>query len=196
MKEERALAAQLEVLCTIIRATERAGIPVWFIGGYGVDALEGRITRQHGDIDILARAEDAGRLRDAALRNGFSIDDVEPPHHAMVSRGGQHVDCVFWQERDDGLQVIDTGQRGVYVCPEGALPDEPNGTLCGLPVRAAGYELLYCLKAGFSRYAPETELRQKDREDLELLRRHISSERLEALEAHFEPLPGTRRAPG
>jgi lincosamide nucleotidyltransferase A/C/D/E len=31
---------------------ERAGITVWLDGGWGVDALVGRPTREHDDLDI------------------------------------------------------------------------------------------------------------------------------------------------
>jgi hypothetical protein len=187
---------QLEVLAALIDATDRAAIPVWFFGGHGIDALAGRATRLHGDIDILARADDALRLRDAAIENGFQIKALDLPHHVTASRGDHHVDCVLWREREDGVRVLDAGGRGTFVCPEGAFPDERNGSLCGRPVRAASWEALYLLKAGYSSYEPGAELRGKDRQDLELLCRHVSPSRRKALEAHFQPLPGTRTASG
>jgi lincosamide nucleotidyltransferase A/C/D/E len=179
---------QLEVLSEIIEVTDRAGIAVWFVGGYGIDALEGRITRPHGDIDIMAEDADLDRLHAAALAGGFHVDDYTPPHHVMASKDGVHVDCIVWRRLEDGRVAIDTGEKGIFAMPPEALCEEPNGALCGRPVRSGGYELIYCLKAGFRAYAPDAELRDKDRQDLEILCRHISPERRQELHAHLVPL--------
>lgn len=188
--------AQLQVLAEIIEATDRAGIPVWFVGGYGIDALEGRITRPHGDIDIMARDIDLDRLHDAAIVHGFHIDDYEPPHHVMASKDGVHVDCIVWRRLGDGRVAIDTGEKGVFAMPGDALCEEPNGSLCDHPVRSGGYELIYCMKAGFRSYEPGSELREKDRHDLEILCRHIRPERRELLAEGFAPLPRVDGASG
>jgi lincosamide nucleotidyltransferase A/C/D/E len=182
------LDAQLQVLVDIIEITDREGIAVWFVGGYGIDALEGRITRPHGDIDIMAQDTDLDRLHAAAIANGFRVDDYTPPHHVMASKDGVHVDCIVWRRLGDGRLAIDTGEKGVFAMPGEALCDEPNGVLCGLPVRSGGYELIYCLKAGFRAYAPESELRDKDRHDLEILCRRIPAARREELHGYFVPL--------
>ncbi|MBN6041845.1 nucleotidyltransferase domain-containing protein [Amycolatopsis sp. 195334CR] len=37
----------------LIRRFERAGVPVWIAGGWGIDALVGRQTRPHADLDLI-----------------------------------------------------------------------------------------------------------------------------------------------
>ncbi len=37
----------------IITWLETAGIPIWLDGGWGVDALVGRQTRPHDDLDVV-----------------------------------------------------------------------------------------------------------------------------------------------
>jgi lincosamide nucleotidyltransferase A/C/D/E len=39
------------------------GITVWVDGGWGVDALLGRQTRPHSDLDIALRHSDVPKLR-------------------------------------------------------------------------------------------------------------------------------------
>jgi len=38
---------------TIVDRLERAGLHVWIDGGWGVDALVGRQTRPHDDLDLV-----------------------------------------------------------------------------------------------------------------------------------------------
>ena len=47
----------------VLDALTSAGCPTWLAGGWGVDALAGRQTRAHRDLDLLV---EAGPL-DAAL---------------------------------------------------------------------------------------------------------------------------------
>lgn len=50
------------------------GITVWVDGGWGVDALLGRHTRPHRDLDIALRHSDVPKLR--ALLGERSYQDV------------------------------------------------------------------------------------------------------------------------
>jgi lincosamide nucleotidyltransferase A/C/D/E len=57
----------------LYRALAAADAPVWLMGGWGVDALLGRQTRPHHDVDILVRAADLERLRLCLLDLGFAL---------------------------------------------------------------------------------------------------------------------------
>ena len=46
----------------IYRLLATHGIEIWVDGGFCVDALVGRATREHGDLDIAVEREDAERL--------------------------------------------------------------------------------------------------------------------------------------
>lgn len=52
-----------ELVLDLLDRCDRAGVEVWIGGGWGVDALVGRQTREHRDLDLLHRHE-----QDAALR--------------------------------------------------------------------------------------------------------------------------------
>ena len=48
-------------------------VPVWVAGGWGVDALAGKQTRPHFDLDLVVAAADLGRAQAALQRRGFVV---------------------------------------------------------------------------------------------------------------------------
>ncbi|MCE7981403.1 MAG: amino acid transporter [Caldilinea sp. CFX5] len=52
-----------------------AGVPVWLDGGWGVDALLGRITRSHNDLDLILALDDLALVVAVLVRNGFGIEE-------------------------------------------------------------------------------------------------------------------------
>jgi lincosamide nucleotidyltransferase A/C/D/E len=55
------------------------GIPVWLHGGWGIDALLGRQTRSHDDLDLVIRLEDAARIESALHDVGYVYTGAGPP---------------------------------------------------------------------------------------------------------------------
>ncbi len=55
---------------------EEAAGPVWLMGGWGVDALLGRQTRPHHDVDILVEVADLERHRLRLIERGFAFKYV------------------------------------------------------------------------------------------------------------------------
>lgn len=59
---------QLELVGDLVSAVEAAGARIWLRGGWAMDFFVGRVTRDHADIDLFARAADppvlAAILRD------------------------------------------------------------------------------------------------------------------------------------
>ncbi|HOM63919.1 MAG TPA: hypothetical protein PL097_08860, partial [Dysgonamonadaceae bacterium] len=56
---------------------EQIGIEVWIDGGWGVDALLGRQTRPHNDIDIFVQKKDDAEIMKLLISNGYSETKVE-----------------------------------------------------------------------------------------------------------------------
>lgn len=85
----------------VLDALSRADVRGWLAGGWGVDALLGRQTRRHRDIDVvLARTESLEeRAKRAMAGLGFRplSDEVHPDGRPMPVR---------WV-MDDGLVVVD-----------------------------------------------------------------------------------------
>lgn len=55
---------------------EAVAAPVWLMGGWGVDALLGRQTRPHHDLDILVEVAALERLRLRLIELGFAFKYV------------------------------------------------------------------------------------------------------------------------
>ena len=50
-----------------------AGVPVWLDGGWSVDALLGRQTRPHGDVDVVLPLDRAALAIAALAGVGFTV---------------------------------------------------------------------------------------------------------------------------
>ena len=83
---------------------DRANIRVWLDGGWGVDALLGRQTRAHHDVDIIVSVADVPRLREILGQRGFAIREGSPPYaFVLADRSGVEVDA------DDALINVRRG---------------------------------------------------------------------------------------
>ena len=58
---------------SLYRGFVAAGAPVWLMGGWGIDALLGRQTRPHHDLDVLVDLPDLERLRRCLIDLGFTL---------------------------------------------------------------------------------------------------------------------------
>ena len=50
---------------------DQGGVRCWVMGGWGVDALLGRVTREHKDLDLLVLISDLPRYAQVVRGNGF-----------------------------------------------------------------------------------------------------------------------------
>lgn len=72
-------AGQAGAICT---ALARAGVSCWVMGGWGVDALLGRVTREHHDLDLLVDVASlpalASWMADAGFAHRYDWDETAP----------------------------------------------------------------------------------------------------------------------
>jgi lincosamide nucleotidyltransferase A/C/D/E len=95
------------------RQMEALGIKIWLDGGWGVDALLGRQTRAHADLDIVVQQKDLRLLVEFLHDRGFRElprDDSRAWNFVIGDGRGREID----------LQVIaiDREGNGVYGPPE------------------------------------------------------------------------------
>ncbi len=87
------MATEARDVLEILDAFADEKIDVWIEGGWGIDALLGHQTRDHGDVDLIIdapRSDDARRVLD---RLGFSlIFDDAPGRWAFQDGQGREVD--------------------------------------------------------------------------------------------------------
>lgn len=149
----------------LLEIIEGAGIDVWVQGGWGVDALVGRQTREHDDLDV---AVDVGRLNEVAAilaPLGFRHDETAwpglPARYVLRDERGRQLDVhpLRFDEHGDGMQDLGDGRVGRH--PAAGLAG--SGTIQGRTVRCCTAELQRRFHAG---YEP---LRPQDVHDLALL---------------------------
>lgn len=93
------VAVRDSLVLRIVDALEARGIEVWLSGGWGVDALVGRPTRRHHDVDLVVRAGDTEGAVACLGSLGFRFYEAREVPTARLSRGlvfrdalGRHVD--------------------------------------------------------------------------------------------------------
>lgn len=136
-----------------------AGVEAWIGGGWGVDALVGRQTREHDDLDL---AVDKGRDAIAALTAaGFTVVTDWWPGRVAVRRGdGVEVDVHPIRFRSDGSAVQTTVDGTEYVYPNDGFT---MGVIAGREVPCITAALQVEFHSG---YEPS----EKDRADMRALR--------------------------
>ena len=153
-----------EVLAVLADLAE-AGCAVWVAGGWGVDALVGRQTRLHRDLDLAVDA----RIETMALRilerRGYRVEtDWRPVRVELIAEGRGWVDVhpVVFDATGHGRQA-DVG-GGQFDYPPEAFDQGALGGVC-VPCLSRDQQLLF-----HTGYEP----RAIDLFDLALLRRLTS----------------------
>ena len=95
-------------LCNLFKDN---GIAVWIDGGWGVDALLGRQTREHGDLDIAVHRKDNARLRQLLKSGGFKEemrDDSSEFMYVMKNETGEYaatIDVHVFEYDENGQNI-------------------------------------------------------------------------------------------
>lgn len=136
-----------------------AGIRIWVGGGWGVDALAGRQTRPHSDLDL---AFDAGQEDDAIRRlvaAGYEMSLDWRPGRFVMSRGNMDVDLhpVEFDAAGHGTQTARDGTTYQYPADGFTV-----GQIGGVQVPCLTARVLRTFRTGF-------ELRDVDEHDLQVL---------------------------
>lgn len=146
----------------VLDLLEGAGVRVWVDGGWGVDALVGRQTRPHADLDLALALADVATARSLLTRVlGYVVFANEMPTRLeMKDPGGRGVDLhplVFGAE-GNGRQALPDGTWGIY--PNADL--RGTGVIAGRQVSCLTPELQVRFHLG---YPPD----KADRHDVVLL---------------------------
>jgi lincosamide nucleotidyltransferase A/C/D/E len=150
--------------CRVLDRLEGAGLVVWLDGGWGVDALLGRQTRPHGDLDLVIARDDLAAAQLTLAGAGFAHDAAAvpgmPARLVLVHDDGRQVDlhAVVFDRHGNGWQELGAGAWGGY--PAEGLTG--TGEIAGRSVRCLTPELQVRHHLGYP-------LGATDRHDLALL---------------------------
>lgn len=151
----------VEAVLAVVDALERAGVRAWLDGGWGVDALVGRQTRSHRDLDLALDVRDEDAALTALRTLGYEIEtDERPTRVELAAPGERWVDLhpLTFEACGDGIQRGPAGERWVYPADGFA-----TGSLAGRPVACISAAQQVLFHSGY-------DLREQDRHDLALLR--------------------------
>jgi len=133
----------------LVRRWRAERITVWLDGGWGVDALLGKESRPHHDLDIVLEHEMLKRFAELMNQMGFSrISDDGSFKHVFGDPAGRQVD----------VRLVDTSRRqrtpaGTEVYAGAGLPVEVGsrdgrGTVGGELVRCCTADYLVRTRLG------------------------------------------------
>jgi lincosamide nucleotidyltransferase A/C/D/E len=151
-----------EALVDLLQLFERAGIEVWLDGGWAVDALLGRQTRPHKDVDIILRTVDLPGLREILGSRGFEIQHGgTESNFVLADHAGLEVDvhAIVFDRDGNGVYRMENGSDWIFP----AAGFSGRGVVGDIGVRCLSPEAqVLCHAHG---YVPT----EKDFRDMELL---------------------------
>jgi lincosamide nucleotidyltransferase A/C/D/E len=149
-----------EEVVDLLDRLEAAGVEASVAGGWAVDALLGRVTREHGDLDLAVDASEIDHAIEALDTGGLSVEVDERPARLALGDGRRSVDLhpVRWEADGTGRQS--TGAGGEFVYPPGS--SRAVGRIGSRDVRCLTPELLVTFHLGY-------EPRDIDRNDMAAL---------------------------
>ena len=104
-----------EDLMTIINLLENANIKYWIDGGWGVDILAGKQTRNHRDIDVDFDAQYTEELLKILLKYGYEVDtDWKPVRIELYSEKYGYLDIHPFILNEDGTSKQADLEGGFY----------------------------------------------------------------------------------
>ena len=120
------------------------GITVWIDGGFCVDALLGRTTREHSDLDIAVQRRDADALCVVLATEGFSrlARDDSSAWSFVLSDGRRNVDVHVFAYDEAGKNIY-----GIEY-PFGSLTG--TGEIEGVKVSCVAPESMFRFKTAYA----------------------------------------------
>ncbi|HEV8569046.1 MAG TPA: hypothetical protein VGQ92_18530 [Actinoplanes sp.] len=167
--------AQLRVIHRVVDVLSAANVSTWLFGGWGLDARIGRVTRSHGDVEFWVPRTDDVRSKMALVGAGATALATQPPEEA----------CEFvWDDVDFSTAYFDRRADGTFAQLRGRYSDwafpadsfgEDAGLLDGVPMPAMSVAGMLAMKEQFPTLRNGGPWRDKDIEDIAVLRRLLAA---------------------
>jgi len=159
---------------SIYKCLSSNGIQVWLTGGWGIDALIGKQTRPHKDLDVIMLLDDVVRTCELLGRAGYSMKELWSENLWAKAANGNEIATAFVLQDADGREFdahamhLDDRGSGVpaWKNDEGLVFEKQDlagvGTIAGFAVQCITPEKQMLCHTGY-------ELTAKQLGDLELL---------------------------
>ena len=175
---DKSTRIQLDLLRELAQLLGGARVRFWLRGGWALDFHAGQITRDHGDIDLVARYRQRSRIKRLLEENSYRVVELGDLASVHFSKRGQDIALAFiWTE--ETARMVTPGRewlahRGLR-WPDDAFSNR-RYTLQGIACRVMSIESLLREKENYERYSGRP-LREKDYVSITLLRSLQSSSR-------------------
>ena len=129
----------------MVALLEQQGIEVWVDGGWGVDALLGRQTREHADLDIAIKHADVPAARRILEERGYRDvprDDTKDYNFVLGDEAGHRVDVHSF--------TFDDGGKCIYGCPYPSDSLTGSGVIAGRRVKCISPEWMVKFHSGYA----------------------------------------------
>ena len=149
------------------------GIRVWLTGGWGIDALLGKQTRAHKDLDVLMLLDDIVRMRELLDWEGYGLEQLWSENRWDVDAQGVETATAFVLQDLQGRQFdvhamrLDEQGNGIPAWEEAedfvfTRQDlSGQGTIAGLAVQCITPESQVVCHTGYA--LPEKQARDLER---------------------------------
>jgi lincosamide nucleotidyltransferase A/C/D/E len=148
-----------EKVLELYQSLFREGIQIWLDGGWGVDALLGKQTRNHSDLDIIIADQDLPKFRKLLNKKGYVEvlrDDSSEWNFVLMDQAKDLLDIHVVSFDSHGNGIYGPIDRGIFY-PASSFPGE--GLINGLKICCLTPEYQLDSHSGY-------ELKEKDRQDI------------------------------
>ena len=134
---------QLDALIALVLACHERDLLLSVVGGYGLDALFGKLTRDHHDFDIVIKSEDEPKFSELLLELGYRhVPEWSEPGRKEVYRLESLGDDFVLElvAVDETRLSAAAAQFGITIDLTTLFPKKPNGWLSGCTFRVPTVE--------------------------------------------------------
>ena len=108
-----------EDVVEIYKKLSANGIKVWLTGGWGIDALLGKQSRPHKDLDVIMLLDDMIRMTELLSEDGYELDTLWSENRTAKDSKGNETATAFvlkdaeGREFDAHAMTIDEQGNGI-----------------------------------------------------------------------------------
>jgi lincosamide nucleotidyltransferase A/C/D/E len=166
---------QLGLIRRVVAVMRAADTSAWLFGGWGLDARLGRITRDHGDVEFWVEHGQGQRSKVLLTEAGAIPLLTQPPEESCeFTWDGVSFSTAYFDRQPDGTITL-KGRWSDWQLPAESFGDDP-GILGGLAVPTMSAAGMLAMKEQFPNLRNGRPWREKDREDIEVLRALVNGQ--------------------
>lgn len=168
---------QLKIIKTIFNKAEEKGIMLWLDGGWAMDFLLGRITREHTDIDIVFEKEKEATYKNILNQLGF-VDEEKMDYGFLTTNKNILIDSECCENKNS-LFFMDG-------YPDNSFPMEKEGNINNFYIRCVSWEKMFIEFLWLEKQVERVKWEPRHFVNLKILEEKISKERRKELRNFFD----------